>query len=167
MTKPRRLLALFVSVFLFLSVFNAGSVFAAKKRKSAPRMDKDRVKIMQIVKEWVPALRSGDVERITAFFTEDIVIVGSKSQEIYAGQNEVKKLLTQILDNLRPEECSIKIQSIQVNGEWAELYAKFSAAWEPKKEGIKAAHEANNYLWVLKHQSDGSWKIARFLFYPE
>jgi uncharacterized protein (TIGR02246 family) len=166
MPKTSRQAAVFISVFLMVFVFNVYSVRAAKK-KIEPRLDKDRAKIMQIVREWVPALRSGDVERNLSFFTEDIVVAGSGSKEISVGQKEVRKLLTQILESSKPEECSIKVQSIQVNGEWAELCAKFTAVWEPKKEGIKQMQEASNYIWLLKHQPDGSWKIARFLFYPE
>jgi uncharacterized protein (TIGR02246 family) len=166
MTKAVRQAVLFVSVFLILLILSEYPVWAAKK-KSVPRKDKDRAMIMQIVTEWVPALGSGDLERPLSFFTEDIVIVGAGIKEIYVGQKEVRDLLTQILDNYRPEECSIKVQSIQVNGEWAELCAKFTAVWEPKKEGIKPMKESSNYLWLLKHQPDGSWKIARFLFYPD
>jgi hypothetical protein len=59
------------------------------------------------------------------------------------------------------------VQTIQVNGEWAELCAKFSVVWEPKKEGIKRVEESSNYFWLLKKQPDESWKIARFLFYPD
>jgi uncharacterized protein (TIGR02246 family) len=166
MTKPSRQAAILISFFLMVFVFN---VYAAKaaKRKIEPRTDKDRAKIMQIVREWVPALRSGDVERNLTFFTEDIVIAGPESKGISVGQKEVRKLLTQLLESSRPEEVSIKVQSIQVNGEWAELGAKFTAVWEPKKEGIKQMQESSNYIWLLKHQTDGSWKIARFLFYPD
>lgn len=165
MAKAARSTASAFFVLLILCALGAHPLWAGKKN-SEPRKDKDRAGIMQIVTKWVPALRSGEVERNLAFFNEDIVIAGPGSHELYAGPKAVRDLLTRILDGYKPEDGSIKVQTIQINGDWAELCAKFAMVWEPKKEGIKRVVESSNYVWLLKKQADDSWKIARFLFYP-
>jgi len=165
MAKAARSATLAIFVLIIQCALNVYPLWAGKKN-SEPRKDKDRAGIMQIVTKWVPALRSGDVERNLSFFTEDIVIAGPGSNELYAGPKAVRDLLTRILDGYKTEEGSIKVQTIQVNGDWAELCAKFAMVWEPKKEGIKRVEESSNYFWLLKKQPDDSWKIARFLFYP-
>jgi ketosteroid isomerase-like protein len=166
MTTSVRSATLSVLVIVSLLFLCVNPLWAGKK-KSGPRKDNDRAKIMQIVTEWVPALRSGSVERNVAFFIDDSLIAGPGKKEIYAGQKEIQDLLTRLLDGYKLENGSIKVQTIQVNGEWAELGAKFSATWVPKKEGIKQVEEFSHYFWLLKKQPDESWKIARFLFYPD
>ena len=125
-----------------------------------------REKIMRIASSWVPALLSGSVERNLAFYTEDVVLAGGLSQEVCVGRAQVKKLLTQLLQDTTPTNCSIKVQGIDITGDWAELRATFKAIWEPKKEGVKLERESSNYIWLLRRQTDDSWKIARFLWYP-
>ena len=125
-----------------------------------------REKIMRIANDWVPALLSGSVERNLAFYTDEVVVAGGRSQDVYVGRAQVEKLLTQLLGDTNPTHCSIKVKGIHITGDWAELRAAFKAVWEPKRENVKSERESSNYIWLLRRQADDSWKIDRFLWYP-
>ncbi len=155
-----------VTIWTLTAVCIMGShaVWAGGEKQTLQQSPKE--KIMRIANDWVPALLSGSVERNLAFFTDDVVVAGGRSQEVYVGRAQVKKLLTQLLGDTNPTHCSLKVKGIRISGDWAELRAAFEAVWEPKRENVKLERESSNYIWVLRRQADGSWKIARFLWYP-
>jgi len=123
-------------------------------------------KILRMAEDWVPALTSGDIERNMAFFTDDVVIAGGGTHEIYVGPKRVRELLVHHLTGYTVTDSSLRVGAVIVEKDWAELRGEFKAVWKPKKQGVAEEREFSNYVWVLKRQDDGSWKIARFLFYP-
>jgi len=123
-------------------------------------------KILRMAEEWVPALTSGDIERNMAFFADDVVIAGGGRDEIYVGPKKVHELLAHHLNGYSVTDSSFKVVAVTVEKDWAELRGEFKAVWKAKKQGMSEEREFSNYVWVLKRQTDGNWKIARFLFYP-
>jgi ketosteroid isomerase-like protein len=123
-------------------------------------------KILRIAEEWVPALKSGNIERNMAFFTEDVLVAGGGKDEVYVGREKVRGLLAHHLESFNITACSFRVLSVNIAKGWAELRGEFRAVWQPKKQGVAEEKEFSNYVWVLKRQPDGLWKIARFLFYP-
>jgi len=117
-------------------VIGAHAVAAGGEGKQTVQ-ESHREKVVRIANSWVPALLSGSVERNLAFYTDDVVLAGGRSQEVWVGRAQVKKLLTQLLGDTSPTHCSIKVQGIDITDDWAELRAKFKAVWEPKKESVK------------------------------
>jgi ketosteroid isomerase-like protein len=57
-------------------------------------------------------------------------------------------------------EFELKSGDIQVSEGWAFMSGAFSRADTPKAGG-KATQASGHYLFVLKRQPDGTWKIAR------
>jgi ketosteroid isomerase-like protein len=57
-------------------------------------------------------------------------------------------------------EFELKSGDIQVGDGWAFMSGDFSRTDTPKVGG-KATHASGHYLFVLKKQPDGTWKIAR------
>jgi len=123
-------------------------------------------KILQIAEEWVPALKSGSIERNMAFFTEDVLVAGGGKEAVYVGRGKVRGLLAHHLESFNITNCSFRVRGVNIIKDWAELRGEFKAVWRPKKKGVAEEKEFSNYVWVLKRQMNGSWKIARFLFYP-
>jgi|GEM_PF-232686 len=123
-------------------------------------------KILQMAEEWVPALTSGNIEKGMSFYTKDALVAGAGRDAVYVGPKKVRELLAHHLDNYHVTACSFRVRSVTVEKDWAELRGTFKAVWKPKKEGMAEEKEFSNYIWVLKKETDGSWKIARFLFYP-
>jgi ketosteroid isomerase-like protein len=123
-------------------------------------------KILQMAEEWVPALKSGNIEKNMAFFTEDVVVAGGGKDDVYVGREKVHELLAYYLKSFTLSACSLRVREVNIEEAWAELHGEFKAVWQPKKQGLAEEKEFSNYVWVLKKQADGSWKIARFLFYP-
>ncbi len=154
-----------ILVFTAACVISAHAMAAGGAEKQTVQ-ENHREQVMRIASSWVPALLSGSVERNLAFYTDDVVLAGGRIQEVCVGRAQVEKLLTQLLGDTSPTHCSIKVQGIDITGDWAELRATFKAVWKPKKETVKLERESSNYIWLLRRQTDDSWKIARFLWYP-
>ncbi len=123
-------------------------------------------KILQMAEEWVPSLKSGDIEKNMAFFSEGVVVAGGGKDDVYVGRAKVRELLAHHLNNFTITACSFRVRDVNVSKEWAELRGVFKAVWKPRKQGVAEEEEFSHYIWALKKQADGSWKIARFLFYP-
>jgi len=123
-------------------------------------------KILRMAEEWVPALTSGDIEKNMAFFAADVVIAGGGRDEVYVGPKRARELLAHYLNNYNATDCFLRVASVTIDKDWAELQGRFEAVWKPKKQGVTEEKEVSHYVWVLKRQTDGSWKISRFLFYP-
>lgn len=136
--------------------------------ETSPKKDRNDGydKILRIAEEWVPALTSGDIERNMAFFTEDVVIAGGGRDELYVGPKRLRELLVHHLTGYNVTDSSLRVGAVTVEKDWAELRGEFKAVWKPKKQGVTEEKEVSHYVWVLKRQMDGNWKIARFLFYP-
>lgn len=147
-----------------ISFTSRGKALAETSAEKAHTEEYDR--ILGMAEEWVPALTSGSIERNMAFFTDDVVVAGGGRDEIYVGPKRVHELLAHHLNNYNVTACSLRVGSVTVEKNWAELRGEFKAVWKPKKQGVTEEKEVSNYVWLLKRQADGSWKIARFLFYP-
>ncbi len=129
-------------------------------------MSDDRTAIMSLAAQWVPALQSGGAAGSKHFYTDDVVVAGGEASLVHVGRGQLEKILEQLLTDMYPDDCSIDVESIELAGDWAELRARFKAEWKPKRAGLEPESESSNYIWLLKRQGDGSWRIARFLFYP-
>lgn len=123
-------------------------------------------KILRLADGWVPALTSGDIKKAIDFYTEGPLVAGPGNNTVHVGSGKVRELLAHHLNNYHVTDCSFRVESVTVDHGWAELRGKFKAVWKPKKAGVPEEKEFSNYIWLLKEQADGSWRIARFLFYP-
>ncbi len=123
-------------------------------------------RILQMAREWGPALTSGSIDRNMAFFSDDALIAGGGKGDIHVGYKKVRERLEHQLNNYTATEPSLAVRSVAVGDDWARLMGEFRAVWKPRKAGAAEEREASNYVWVLKRQTDGAYKIARFLFYP-
>ena len=123
-------------------------------------------KILRLATEWVPALTSGDIEKGMSFYTEDALVAGPAKDDVYSGPKKIQELLAHHLNGYIVTNASLRVRTVTIDKDWAELTGEFKAVWKPKKGGVAEEKEFSNYIWVLNRQRDGSWKIARFLFYP-
>jgi len=123
-------------------------------------------KILRLADAWVPALTSGDIKKGMSFYAEGALVAGPGNDAVYVGPGKVRELLAHHLNNYHVTDCSFRVETVTIDQGWAELRGKFKAVWKPKKAGSPEENESSNYIWLLKEQTDRSWKIARFLFYP-
>ena len=147
-----------------ISFTSRGEVVVEGTPEQAPMAERE--KILRMAEEWAPALTSGNIEKGMSFYAKDALVAGGGRDAVYVGPAKIRKLLAHHLDSYNITACSFRVRSVTVVKDWAELRGEFKAVWKPKKEGMAEEKEFSNYIWVLKKQTDGSWKIARFLFYP-
>lgn len=122
--------------------------------------------ILGMANDWVPVLTSGSIEKTMSFYAEDALMAGPNGVAVYAGPEKIRELVTHHLNNYHVTDGTLQVGTVTVHKDWAELRGTFKAVWKPKKKEFAEEKEFSHYIWVLSKQTDGTWKIARFLFYP-
>lgn len=111
--------------------------------------------------EFVQATNEGDVDRLTALFTDDAVFVPADDPTC-----EGKDAIADYFDDLmrdEPETLDLDVLETRVEGDWAfeRLDATISST---DAESGEETETWARYFWVLKRQPDGAWKIDRAIY---
>ena len=112
--------------------------------------------IEQLIEDEFAAGNAGDVEAMLGLRTDDAVeifpgsppLVGQDA--IRAAWNQDEGVLEQFIDR--------SIDEINVVGDWAFIRFSFTHVVSPESGGDAVATSSQG-LWIIRQQSDGSWKI--------
>ena len=121
-------------------------------------MQTDEEQIRQLVSSWMAATQAGDVERVLALMTDDVVF-------LVPGRAPMRKPEFAALSRSQAGQSGIKIggkseiQEIVVAGDWAFMWTKLSVVMTPA-DGSPASERAGHTLTVLK-KDQGKWLLAR------
>lgn len=103
------------------------------------------------------AFQSGDVEQIMAMTTDDFVALTPGVPPL-VGQEAVRRQIAADLNSMTVIDLQFEHQDEVIQGEWG-------YAWGLSKGTVMVGDDKSEidgkYLWVLKRQADGSWKLAR------
>lgn len=135
-------------------------VSAAAMAQTGTLHDSARAGIDAGNQAWIDGVKTGDVARIIATYTENAVDCGP-SGECITGRTQIERHMTTQLASLgRARSASVQSWGSSQHGnfvyEWGQARAKF--------DGGKRLVE--KYLTVWQRQADGSWKIFRNLVIP-
>ena len=79
------------------------------------------------------------------------------------GKPAIEKMIRGVHQALDWEKFTIRLEEVQVGGDWGYARGTYSASITPKAGG-ETAFIDGKYLTILKRQPDGSWKIFRDCF---
>jgi ketosteroid isomerase-like protein len=110
---------------------------------------------------WIDGIKAGDIQRITATYTEDAVDCGSTG-ECIRGRAPIERHMTAQLESFgRARSAAVKTWGSTEQGgfvyEWGEAEATFGG-------GKKLVER---YLTAWQKQPDGTWKIFRNMVIPD
>jgi len=109
---------------------------------------------------WLDAVGAGDVERLAAMVTDDVVVVHGSGRCIH-GRDELKADFLKGLESFSIEQ-NVSSAEVVIRGRWAIEIAEVESTLTPQCGG-KSTHIHSTTIVALNRQSDGSWKVGRVL----
>ena len=121
-------------------------------------MSNDEQEIRQLVATWMAASKAGDVEKVLALMSDDVVFL-VPGQPVMRKSDFAAAARAQAGAGAPQFDGSSEIQEIKVLGEWAFMWTKLTVVvTAPQRAGSMT--RAGHPLSVLKKQ-DGRWVLAR------
>ncbi len=106
---------------------------------------------------YVATIAEGDYEGYIALWAEDIIMM-PPDRAIVEGKEAARPWVQSLFDQFRMKEA-FSFDEIEVAGNWAFARGTYEFEATPKTEG-EAIQESGNIIYILKRQTDGSWKIT-------
>ena len=106
-------------------------------------------------------INSGDLEGWIDQFTEDAIFMPPNSV-ILQGKEAGREFARPWYEQFNME-FDISVDEIEVHGNWAFARWSYSARYTPKVGG-ETIPENGKEIWILKRQTDGSWKCSHFIY---
>jgi ketosteroid isomerase-like protein len=147
---------------IHMSLVAAGALFSMAMFSMAQTPDVSaRAAVDAGNQAWIDGVKTGDVKRIIATYTEDAVDCGPTG-ECLRGRVQIERQMTTQLASLgRARSAAVKTRGSTEQGsfvyEWGQAEATFGS-------GKKLAEK---YLTAWQKQPDGTWKIFRNMVIPD
>ncbi len=142
-----------VSIFTVMIIVSPTSMAVAQESQ-----------IRAVVDAWPTVLDSGDVDHLMDLFTDDLVFAHPRYPGI-VGKDSMRAFAQQVFQQQSSAGSSIQVEGIQISGNWAHVVARFETTWTPR-DGGSSFKESARYLWVLRRDATGAWRVRTFAFYP-
>jgi ketosteroid isomerase-like protein len=113
----------------------------------------------ELLQEWISAIESNDVDRITNLYRDDAFVIGFASQpddrKDFSGYDEIHNLFTIITDIAKTKKIRILSQNPHVFGTIAINSGRYIEVSDQGRED----HEAYFSFVYREDDDDGVWKI--------
>jgi uncharacterized protein (TIGR02246 family) len=129
--------------------------------EEAPSTEADVAAIKSVDKKFLAAMNAGDASTMLNLCADDIVIMPPNETAV-TGREATGSWTQSFVDNITVDE-TWSSEEVVVFGDWAFSRGTWAGTNTPKAGG-EAIQDNGKYLWILKRQSDGSWKYARFIW---
>jgi uncharacterized protein (TIGR02246 family) len=106
-------------------------------------------------------INSGNLDGWIAQFTEDAIFMPPKSV-ILKGKEAGREFARPWYEQLNME-VELSVDEIEVHGNWAFARWTYVGRYTPKVGG-DTAQENGKEIWILRRQSDGSWKCSHIIY---
>ena len=106
-------------------------------------------------------INSGNLDGWIAQFTEDAIFMPPNSVTL-KGKEAGREFARPWYEQLNME-IEISVDEIEVHGNWAFARWSFVGRSTPKSGG-KVIQKNGKEIWILRRQSDGSWKCSHIIY---
>jgi uncharacterized protein (TIGR02246 family) len=117
--------------------------------------------IQNVMKQWQEALNAEDLDSALALFAEGLVWMPPNAP-IVVGLDAFRQF-GEVQFEQFDANYPFFSDEIVVLGDWAFNRGGYTAEISPKAGG-KALEDKGKCIWILKRQSDGSWRFARVIW---
>jgi uncharacterized protein (TIGR02246 family) len=142
---------LFLFVFVCLVAFSGHAL--AQDNKAA--IDKVRT-------DFNTLFNKGDADAIADLFDRDAILM-QPGRAAVAGKDKIRSVYAGLFPRVR-SRIELKPGDIQSDSVWAFISGEFYRTDWPQKGNFQRK-VGGYYMFVLKKQSDGSWKISRDIWH--
>jgi len=150
----------YFEILLFGFIVLALFVGCAQQQKEQD-IAKVREEISLAWKQFAEAWVKGDAAAAAGFYTEDGVNIPNDAPDV-RGRSEIQKSFSYILSQAKRVDFSSKNQELDICKDTVFDLGTFTDTFVTP-DGNKTTFKAR-YMCVWKRQSDGTWKIHRFIF---
>ena len=126
----------------------------------APDINSVTSSVAAVRQAWLDAVRTGDVERLAAMVTDDVVVVHGNGRCV-RGRDELKADFLKGFESFSIEQ-NVSSAEVVVRGTWAFEIAEVDSRLTPRCGGDSTKVHSTTVV-ALSRQPDGSWKIGRVL----
>ena len=120
--------------------------------------DEEIQEIRRVAVRWTAAVEAGDIERLGALMTEDIVVIHGIGR-LVCGREAVLSDFARSLQDFTIQQ-SVESEETIVAGEWAFDRAKVHTAISSRK-GSETKQVDSRSVTILRKQSGLGWLVAR------
>ena len=153
----KKFLTIIPLVFLLCLTF--GCQKQAEEAKPTVDIEADVEAIKSLSNEIMKAYNEGDLEALTAIVAEDVVFM-PPGEPALIGKEAMRNWHD--FDKISID-VNITVEEVQVLGDWAFMRDIWIGSGTQKDSGEK--FEFNNKgLYLLRRQTDGSWKMSYVIF---
>ena len=125
--------------------------------------DRDLAAITHQLDRYEQALNRADIDAVMKLYAGDAVFMPQHSPPA-EGREAVRTAYTHVFDAIRLD-IDFTIDEIgMLSHEWAYARTRSSGTVKVVASDQPAAPEANQELFLLHRESDGNWRIARYIF---
>ena len=126
----------------------------------APDIGSVTSSVAAVRQAWLDAVRTGDVERLAAMVTDDVVVVHGNGRCV-RGRDELKADFLKAFESFSIEQ-NVSSAEVVVRGTWAFEIAEVKSRLTPRCGGDSMQVHSTTIV-ALSRQPDGLWKIGRVL----
>ena len=157
MFKQRMIRSLAASAVVTLLVMSMiGSAMAETENEAF------RAAVEEIFATYSAANMNGDADLYISLWDENGIQMGPNKPAVF-GKSTIGEGKRKMLQKTEYESQIIKVEEVQVAGDWGFARGTFTGSVKPKAGGA-TTNVDGKYLTIFKKQADGSWKIFRDCF---
>lgn len=128
-----------------------------------PSNDVAAAAIHQQLNRYEQALNSSDVDRVMALYTEDAVFMPQNSLPA-VGRDAVQAAYRHVFSTIRLN-IRFAIDEVRpLSNDWAFARTRSNGTVKVLGSDQPAGAEASQELFLLHHEPEGQWRIARYIF---
>ena len=109
--------------------------------------------------EWTAAWIAGDASAVADFYAGDAILL-PQNQPPIIGKDAIRSGFETFFEQFSVSGSS-EILELEVGGDWAYMRGTYTITVTPKAGGPPVEEDRGNWLWIVKRQPDGAWKIFR------
>lgn len=118
----------------------------------------DSAGVRRALESYVSAARANNVAGMQAVWTDDGVYANAGIPTL-RGRASIDSLIQAFYSTMQVKELSVDVEELAVSGDVAYLWGTYSETLAVSADSTQVFR--GRYLWVMRRQSDGLWKIAR------
>lgn len=119
----------------------------------------DQQAIRRLTEDWVAAMKTKDIVRLTNMITEDAVFLPPGFPPI-RGKQAMEAMYNGFFPQFKSVEQTANLEEVEVAGDWAFAWGTERLVLIPQSGGPRIYMQGKG-MSILRRQPDGSWKFAR------
>ncbi len=151
----------FRATFALLLLACAAACSPPSRQNAGAPSESDLAAISRLREAYVTAHNDGDADRLIELWTDDAVFM-PMDEPTFTGKEAVRDHYQEFFDQV-PSQIAVASDETQVAGDWAFERGTERVTMEAER-GRESVRMNLKYLCILRRQTDGSWKYARYIY---